>query len=191
MELKRKIRGQISMIDLTGQTFGRLTVESCAGKLKGLSYYWNCICVCGNIKAIKSNSLRSGVTVSCGCYAKEEQSKSNRKEAGYSAITRLISEYKYGAKSRGFEWDLSRDNCEIIFNSNCYYCGVEPSNTFKGDWGKQYYKAKPYNGIDRMDNKKGYILENVVPCCKICNRAKHTMDFDDFINWINRIKINK
>lgn len=30
------------MLDLTGQRFGKLTVISCAGKLDGRRYSWNC-----------------------------------------------------------------------------------------------------------------------------------------------------
>ncbi|HEC67150.1 MAG TPA: hypothetical protein ENI23_17875 [bacterium] len=42
-------------------------------------------------------------------------------------------------------------------------------------------------GLDRVDNKKGYELENCVPCCKICNSMKMTMDKDEFLKHIKRI----
>jgi len=29
-------------------------------------------------------------------------------------------------------------------------------------------------GLDRWDNSRGYFADNVVPCCKDCNRAKNT-----------------
>ena len=35
-----------------------------------------------------------------------------------------------------------------------------------------------YNGIDRIDNKLGYIKGNMTPCCKICNHAKHDLTFE-------------
>ena len=63
-------------IDLTGQVFGRLTVlkrNETVGKDKGA--YWICKCECGNVKSIKSYSLRSGVTLSCGCLNKEINSR--------------------------------------------------------------------------------------------------------------------
>ena len=52
--------------DLTGQTFGELTVISCAGKLDGRRYFWNCKCSCGQEKVIPGASLTSGNTKSCG-----------------------------------------------------------------------------------------------------------------------------
>jgi hypothetical protein len=38
-----------------------------------------------------------------------------------------------------------------------------------------------YNGIDRLDSSKGYVLENCVPCCSEINWAKRVMSFEDFV----------
>ena len=51
------------LIDLTGQTFGRLTVVQRAVGQKG----WVCECSCGNRKAIRTDKLTSGKQKSCGC----------------------------------------------------------------------------------------------------------------------------
>lgn len=32
-----------------------------------------------------------------------------------------------------------------------------------------------------------YAIENLVPCCKVCNRAKGKMHRDDFLDWINQV----
>lgn len=53
-------------IDLTGQRFGRLTVLEYAGYQKGVM--WKCRCDCGQEKIVRSDHLRYGKTVSCGCY---------------------------------------------------------------------------------------------------------------------------
>ena len=75
--------------DISGQTFGKLTVISCAGKLDGKNYYWNCKCKCGNEKIILGASLRNGNTKSCGCGKYDglkkyniEQSNNNKIENG-------------------------------------------------------------------------------------------------------------
>lgn len=63
-------------INLTGQVFGKLTVierDNSVSKDKGA--YWICRCQCGNIVSVKSYSLRSGATKSCGCLNKEINSK--------------------------------------------------------------------------------------------------------------------
>lgn len=43
--------------------------------------------------------------------------------------------------------------------------------------------AKPYGGIDRVDNRLGHHKSNSVPCCTICNRAKHAMTLEAFKAW--------
>jgi hypothetical protein len=53
-------------IDLTGQRFGLLSVVGYAGSCSsGAS--WVCQCDCKRFKTIRSSSLRSGRTRSCGC----------------------------------------------------------------------------------------------------------------------------
>lgn len=53
-------------IDLTGQTFGRLTVIEQAHR-PGQRPHWLCHCQCGNEVVIVGWTLRSGHTRSCGC----------------------------------------------------------------------------------------------------------------------------
>lgn len=54
-------------IDLTGQTFGQLTVLQLdkIAKPKGIAY-WFCRCDCGKTVSVSRNHLRSGHTKSCG-----------------------------------------------------------------------------------------------------------------------------
>ena len=53
--------------DLTGQTFGKLTAVSLAGRDKSGKCTWLCKCECGTEKTAAGNSLTSGKTKSCGC----------------------------------------------------------------------------------------------------------------------------
>lgn len=57
------------LIDLTGQTYGELTVISYAGHKNGRTA-WNCLCSCGNQCIVTAHDLRSGHTKSCGCLKK-------------------------------------------------------------------------------------------------------------------------
>lgn len=79
-EMSSKRRKE-NVTDLIGQKFGRLTVIKRAknrgnqGQIK-----WLCQCECGVEKEIMGCSLKSGDTISCGCYNREkvaEQSKKN------------------------------------------------------------------------------------------------------------------
>ena len=60
--------------DLTGQTFGRLTVVSFAERLRSGSQtrsYWDCRCVCGKTTRVEAYSLKHGGSRSCGCLHRE------------------------------------------------------------------------------------------------------------------------
>ena len=55
-------------IDLKDQIFGKLKVlEKDNSRKTNSGSYWLCKCQCGNIKSIKSSSLRRGEIQSCGC----------------------------------------------------------------------------------------------------------------------------
>lgn len=56
--------------DVTGQTFGRLTVIGSAGK-RGKSVLWRCSCLCGGEKLAIAWRLRKGMVKSCGCLIRE------------------------------------------------------------------------------------------------------------------------
>lgn len=63
-----------SLIDITGQKFGRLTVikrvEDYRAPGGRVMTQWLCQCECGNTITVTGNSLKKGHTKSCGCYAK-------------------------------------------------------------------------------------------------------------------------
>lgn len=62
-------------VDLTGKTFGRLTVTGFSqykkrpdGRNNG---YWKCSCQCGKESEVSTGNLRSGAVRSCGCLTVE------------------------------------------------------------------------------------------------------------------------
>jgi hypothetical protein len=40
------------------------------------------------------------------------------------------------------------------------------------------------NGLDRVDNARGYESGNVVPCCDPCNRMKGTLSREAFLEHV-------
>lgn len=65
-------------IDETGNKYGRLTViERSKDYISPSGIHrttWKCKCECGNIVEVSANSLRKGLTTSCGCYRIEKVS---------------------------------------------------------------------------------------------------------------------
>lgn len=61
------------LIDLNGQRFGRLVVIG--GPDRGVAdvVRWHCRCDCGNERLVRALHLRSGHTVSCGCFHRQRR----------------------------------------------------------------------------------------------------------------------
>lgn len=57
-----------SLIDLTGERYGRLTVLTRATHTSHKRVCWLCCCDCGKATVVSGNDLRTGHTQSCGCY---------------------------------------------------------------------------------------------------------------------------
>jgi hypothetical protein len=170
--------------DLTGKKFGRLTVLSFDHVSKNRGSYWKCKCDCGNISIPQGRCLRLGQTKSCGCYQKEQAKERNRIKIGEASFNRLFRVYKRNAKNRELEFSLTKNKFIILTTENCFYCGCAPNTMVFADNSNGNYV---YNGIDRVDNSKGYTDDNCVPCCKICNKAKLKMTKDDFLSWITKV----
>lgn len=62
-----KIPNHARFVDLTGHTFGILTVVSFAGVHDRYGSMWKCRCECGTSVEITANHLKTGHTGSCGC----------------------------------------------------------------------------------------------------------------------------
>lgn len=69
----------VAFIDLTGQTFGRLTVIKRMDNSRNKKIIWLCKCRCGGEKIIDGANLRNGDTQSCGCIKKERLVSQNTK----------------------------------------------------------------------------------------------------------------
>ncbi len=172
--------------DLTRKKIGRLTVikrsypNSKYGRVR-----WLCKCECGTEKVIQSNHLTTNQIKSCGCLTREENQKNphNKLERRFSSMRQLISIYKASAKKRKCNFELTKEQFFELTQKDCHYCGAKPNNVskFRGCNGSYVY-----NGIDRVDNAKGYIIGNVVSCCKICNSAKGTSTLQEFKDWGKR-----
>ena len=155
--------------------FGKWKVLSQA-ESKGEQKYWNCKCSCGNIQSVRGISLVAERSAKCMKCSRAENGIKRIRDDFHVASGAVLQQYKRNAKIRKIEFKLTKDELKSIIIKDCYYCGALPS---------------VYNGIDRLDNSKGYVLDNCVPCCFNCNWAKSDMTVEQFKNWIKRIYVNQ
>jgi hypothetical protein len=154
-------------------------------------------CNCGRTKEVQLNNVTGGHSVCCG-FSPCKLPFNKNKRSKQTSYNLLYSSYKRGAIGRNLDFDLTIEEFKSFTIKNCYYCNSEPSNIYQVKNSKtgEIRAGIPilYNGIDRLDNNKGYIKDNCIPCCGVCNRMKHAHDYNFFINHIVKIyefKVNK
>lgn len=167
--------------NLIGKKFGNLTVigESRPRLRKSgtKTYYWLCSCTCGVKKEIQAQKLKSGQK-SCGCTRK------TKLPFGQAFLNKLFYNYKKDAKIRGFNFKLTKSNFFELVKMDCYYCGQPPAIRQKT---QNFNGVVAVNGVDRVNPKLGYDINNVVTCCPTCNIAKSDMSLEEFRSWILKI----
>lgn len=151
-----------------------------------------------NAKLVETKKSKSGSSykvftfecVDCGSDVKSQLSQlkthsgkcricTQRKRPYEHILNELIHTCKNKSKQ---EIDLTyEDFIELIKDSNCHYCSKKLIfSEYTRDENKNY-TSRAYQ-LDRMDNSKGYIKENLVPCCWNCNRMKSDIYlYKDFI----------
>ena len=83
--------------------------------------------------------------------------------------------YKYSAKKRHINFEIDFNFFKQMVTDKCHYC----SHTYEKDG----YLL----GIDRFNNCVGYLEDNCVSCCKMCNMIKCSYDVNIFKNKIKHI----
>lgn len=165
-----------------------------------------CYCICGGKPIIRELSYLLRITAtlrSCGCVLKKSSIMTPRD----ASINGLMTRYKLSLKQKSnkkLKWMLSRNEFVKLIFDNCFYCDKEPFNSFNRYATKNGKKLDTYvknietinnatiyyNGIDRIDSNKTYVINNVVSCCSTCNYAKRNLNVNEFIEWINGIAQN-
>lgn len=185
---------------ITGQKFGKL---KCTNprimKAKNGNWLFEMTCECGNKRMMAKYDLYVRNYSSCGCFRKNAM----RKFPGEITYNGLYDSCKQGAKARGIEFYLTRTEHKNLIVQHCSYCGKppQPYNFYVKKDGSSRKTSKNTrqstvdlswiiaNGIDRKDNDKGYILENCIPCCSICNIGKGVQSADFYIDHCKSVAL--
>lgn len=141
--------------DLSGRRFGRLVaIEVDSRNWQGKTM-WRCRCDCGNETVVKSDSLKSGHTRSCGCLYTENIGKTN------------LTHGHTGERIHNI-WKCMRSRCSNQNNDsyeNYGGRGVSVCDEWKNDF-QSFYDWSMHNGyadnlsIDRINNDGDYSPEN-------------------------------
>lgn len=164
-----------------GKLFGKLRVLRDSGERSGRARRYVCSCLCGGETTVRGDYLLTPAP-SCGCDLKSKIGL----PPGEAHLNAKFRSYKRGALIRNMPFNLTREQFSEIVSLPCVYCGAEP------DYARLGYATtngcRKMSGVDRVDNDRGYGLDNVVPCCSFCNRAKGTQSVADFKRWVNAVQ---
>jgi len=128
---------------------------------------------CGNESIVRVDKISTKKYSPQSCtYCVNDLMKeiADKKYSKTRSFRRKLYSIQGNAKERGINILLTEEQIKNILEQDCYYCGQPHAN-----------------GIDRIDSKRDYSLDNVVPCCGICNVMKNKFSLNVFLDKVNRI----
>jgi hypothetical protein len=93
----------------------------------------------------------------------------NRHDLDSRIPDRKIKVTAYSAKKKNLEFNLTLDQVTALYTGKCQYCN------------DKYIKGEKLLGIDRVNNRIGYIVSNCVTACAMCNYIKRDLSLDIFM----------
>ena len=173
--MSKRARSEAEALSYVGKQIGSLTV------LRQDGWHNNrmmvlCLCACGAHHTRSLTTIKHGRRTSCkyaGLTVTDAESRDR-----FRTMT-------FNAKVRGLAVEISVEQAALLFSAPCHYCGR--SGVGKPLTKRAREQGIGFNGIDRVDNAKGYIVGNVVTCCGDCNVAKSDMTASQFINLCVRV----
>lgn len=80
-------------------------------------------------------------------------------------------DYERGAFERKMVFFLTIKQFKSFWKKPCFYCGSKIETI----------------GLDRIDSRFGYTIDNIVSCCWPCNRMKGGLHRDEFVQQCARV----
>ncbi len=177
-------RSRPTLISMEGLKFGKWLVLSRVPKdLKVRKTFWLCRCDCGEEKVQDGYHLRKGYTTRC---VRCSETTYKWQGTGEISLTYWATiEWRAIHKDQTFEVTIDFAwNLFLKQNRRCALTGE--LLTFAPQYKVGLCKAQTAS-LDRIDSKRGYLIDNVQWVHKVVNVMKMHLDQDNFIEWCRKI----
>lgn len=178
--------------DIINKQIDKLTVVKFLKKERyrnRFNYFYECKCECGNTKIVSRLNLINSHTHSCGCLRKQHGNK-NKCWIGCGEISgRTWSRIKRHSNGRNLSFSITIEEAWQLFlnqNRKCALTGQELTLTDTNGSTKDKTAS-----LDRIDNNKGYEIENIQWVHKDINWMKGQFDSDRFIELCKLVSENE
>lgn len=165
-----------NVIDLTGKTFGALTVLGIAFRAgsNAKPIFWWVLCKCGKKKAVTGGSLRSRLTRSCGCgWSTQRRVHGGCVDGKRTPEYALWMSAKKRSKDKSLPFTIAL--CDVVIPKKCPVLGIELKAHHTGNPG--VYDDSP--SLDRIVPSLGYTKNNTWVISGRVNRAKSNLSLQE------------
>lgn len=187
-------------IDISGRRFGNLVVLSRDGNketkpsTRQKDIGWKCKCDCGNILIVVGGRLRSFGVLHCKKCGKEKRLLKNQLNG--KLPNTLIYNLKWGAKTRGIEFDTSitEEYLKEIYEKQNRMCAISGLPIVFAETNDLHRHGSSDGSssasLDRIDSSKGYTKDNIQWTHKKVNAMKNNLNENEFLRLCKAVAEN-
>lgn len=188
---------------MINKKFDRLTVKEQAVS-QNKRKRWLCVCRCGNTKIVTTHGLNSKAVRSCGCLAKEVQSRTGKgvgtrnilaaNRARWTGCGEISGFYwthlQQGARERSIPFEITIKYAWRLFLRQRRKRALSGREIAFKRFGASRAVFKDTASLDRINSDKGYVKRNVQWLHKDINRLKNNYRQQEFIVMCKEVAKN-
>lgn len=176
-------------IQLIGKRFGNLTVLNEGPRTGGTRRSTVlCRCDCGIEKSFRTDAVKHGRYISCGCLGRVRHQMRGHLNPAYNGVGEItgvhMSRIKQSATKRNLPFEITKEFLWELFLKQNRKCALTDLPLV---FGRADVAHETTASVDRIDSAKGYTKDNVQWVWKDINILKSKYENEYFIEMCNLV----